>query len=91
MEVEWTLGSVLAESGPDSASDPMDARLGHGVDTALLLMLGLLTAGVGVFCCWRVGGGRKVSSTDKRHSPESKVCPGLLAAGLASKAALLVL
>lgn len=89
MEVEWTLGSVLAESG-GAAQDPAE-EAGHGVDAVILLVSALLTAGVGLFCCARVlGFGRKVGD-NRRRPPEANVCPGLLAAGLASKAALLVL
>jgi|AntAceMinimDraft_5_1070358.scaffolds.fasta_scaffold118133_1 hypothetical protein len=93
MEVEWTLGSVIA-AGPSaleaSGAQPTEAS---GMDAALVFFSALLTLGVGVllFHVACSAGARKVGQRDKAAAGadgllSAKACPSLF---LATKAALL--
>ena len=92
MEVEWTLGSVLASDGSESFSEGASPKGSSGMDGVLIALSALLTAAVALFCCARVsagmGGGRKVG---KGGADKAQPCPtNLLTMGLATKAAIFI-
>jgi len=89
MEVEWTLGSVIAAGAVGSQEGSNEVPEASSMDAALVFFSALLTLGVGVLL-FRVAcsnnarkvGGPKASSGDMT----AKACPSLF---LATKAALL--
>lgn len=90
MEVEWTLGSVIA-AGAVSSQEGNEVPEASSMDAALVFFSALLTLGVGVLL-FRVAcssNARKVGGPNGKASSAdmtAKACPSLF---LATKAALL--